>query len=110
MEEIQICTIFFHSQISWFRTDDYVNSQIIRIWSLKNLLVFRTLLLEKIIQDKNMWGTNEKSNLRKNTRRKLWVVLRQSVPEHWEPYCDSVQPGGKAGQSQQLEELLRVFK
>ncbi len=41
----------------------------------------------KIIQDKSsMWWTKELNKLRKYTRRKLRVALRQNVPEHWESY------------------------
>ncbi len=44
---------------------------------------------EKIIQDKSMWWTNELSKLRKNSRGKLSVALRQSVLEHWESYREA---------------------
>ncbi len=46
---------------------------------------------EKIIEDKNMWWTNELNKLRKNTRRKLRVTLRYSGLEHWESYHEARQ-------------------
>ncbi len=50
---------------------------------------FASSCAKKIIQDKSMWWTKEPNKLRKNTRRKLRVVLRQNVPEYWESYREA---------------------
>ncbi len=43
-----------------------------------------------------MWWTKELNKLRKNTRRKLRVALRQNVPEHWESYREAQRQYRKA--------------
>ncbi len=50
---------------------------------------FTSSCSEKIIQDKSLEWTKELNELRKNTRRKLRVALRQNVLEHWESYCEA---------------------
>ncbi len=36
-----------------------------------------------------MWWTNKSSKLRRNTRRKLRLALRQSGPDHWKSYREA---------------------